>query len=342
VDLVAFDAISRPEVSHSQEFSLQALESKEITLQCRDPLLQSFFAPSSLAASNSLKHAQHFIHLTAAIKHSSKAPEESIQVDLPDATPDDMLQDSVGAGMIDDAIDDITDAVTGNKHQTGQRNSKTSFLQSGFLGVIRLWQHLAIHAQQVLSSAMRRICSQVNCTAAADCVSVSGTSLQFLRYFCTSRVANPFAKVQTLKHDLCEDEFLCHVAVPNRVYLEGVTQCPHAQVLDDFASVPTNLEAVVFLTELKESHVVPAPNITGSDFQLLSPHLIQFSVSSSIVAPYVAIETALLGRFSDNNFILTPWQPRTVAFASDQALECASVLASSLSFLSLMDTALNL
>ncbi len=121
-----------------------------------------------------------------------------------------------------------------------------------------------------------------------------------------------------------------------------MTQCPHAQVLNDFASVPTSLEAVVFLAEFKESHVVPAPNITASNFQLLSPHLIQFSVSSDTVAPYVAMETALPGRFSDNNFILTPWQPRTVAFASDQALECASVLASSLLFLSLVDTALNL
>ncbi len=129
-----------------------------------DPLLQSFFAPSPLAASNSLKHAQHFIHLTAAIKHSSKAPEESIQVDLPDATPDDMLQDSVGAGMIDDAIDDITDAVTGNKHQTGQRNSKTSFLQSGFLGVIRLATSChTCTAGVVISNAANLQSSQLHC-----------------------------------------------------------------------------------------------------------------------------------------------------------------------------------
>ncbi len=342
MDLVAFDAVSEPEVSHSQEFTLQALESKQITLQCHGPLLQSFFAPSSVATSNSLKRSQHFIHLSAAIKRSSEAQEESIQIDLPDVMLDDVLQNSVGAGVIDDVTNDVTDAVTGVKRQIGQRNSNASFLQSGILGVSRLWQHLAVHVQQTVSSAVRRYCSHVNSIAAADRVSVAENSLSFPRHICTFNVADPPAHVQILKHDLCEDDFLCYVAVPNRVYLERVTQCPHAQVLDDFASVPSNLEAVVFLTEFKESHVVPAPNITGSDFQLLSPHLIQFSVSSDTVAPYVAMETALPGRFSDNNFILTPWQPRTVAFASDQAVECASVLASSLSFLSLTDTTLNL
>ncbi|KAL0023786.1 hypothetical protein WJX77_005013 [Trebouxia sp. C0004] len=97
VDLVAFDAISGPEASHSQEFSLQALESKEITLLCHDPLLLSFFSPSTVAANNSLKRSQHFVHLTA-IKRDSQAQEESIKVDLPDATSDDVLHDSVGAG----------------------------------------------------------------------------------------------------------------------------------------------------------------------------------------------------------------------------------------------------
>ena len=342
MDLVAFDAVSGPEASHSQEFSLQALESKKITLQCHNPLLLSFFAPSSVAASNSLKRSQHLIHLTAVIKHSSKAQEESMNVDMPAVILDDVLRDSVGAGMIDDVFVDNTDAVTGNKRLAGQRYGNTSFLQSEILGVTRLWQHLAVHVRQMVSSAMRQFCSCVNSTAAADGVSVAETSLPFLRHICTFNVADPLAQVQILKHDLCKDDFLCHVAVPNRVYLERVTQCPHAQVLDNFASVPTNLEAVVFLTEFKESHVVPAPNITGSDFQLLSPCLIQFSVSSDTVAPYVAIESALPGRFSDNNFILTPWEPRTVAFASDQALECANVLSSSLSFLSLMDTALDL
>ena len=342
LDLVAFDAVSGPEVSHSQQFSLQALESKQITLQCCNPRLLSFFAPSSVPGSNSLRHSQHFVHLTAAIAQSSEAQEDSIRIDLPDVIPDDILQHSAGAGMIDDVINDITDAVTGKNRQPGQRNSNTSFLQSGKWGVTRLWQHLTVHVQQMMSSAVRRCCSHVNHNAAADHVSMAETILPFLRHMCTLNVADPLAEVQTLKHDLCGDDWFCHIAVPNRVYLEGVTQCPHAQVLDDFASVPTNLEAVVFLTEFKDSHVVPAPNITGSDFQLLSPHLIQFSVSSDAVSPYVAMETALPGRFGDNNFILTPWQPRTVAFASDQALECASVLASSLSFLSLTDTALNL
>lgn len=341
MELVAFDAVSGPEASHSQQFSLQALESKEITLQCRSPLLQSFFALSSVATSNSLKPSQHFIHLTAAIKHSSEAQEESIKVDLPEATSDNTLQDSIGASMIADVTNDVTDAVTGNKRQAGQRNGKTSFLQGGHQGVTRLWQHLGIYVQQMVSLAMQRFCSQVNPNAAGDRVGVADTFLPFLRHICTFNAADPLARVQKSKHDLCEDDFLCHVAVPNRVYLEGVTQCPHAQVLNDFASVPTNLEAVVFLIEFRESHVVPAPNITASDFQLLSPYLIQFNVSSDTVAPYVAVETALPGRFSENNFIMTPWQPRTVAFASDQALECANVLASSLSFLSLTDTALN-
>ncbi|KAA6427867.1 MAG: beta-mannosidase [Trebouxia sp. A1-2] len=342
VDLVAFDAVSGPEVFHSQEFSLQALESRKITLQCHSPLLLSFFSPSSVAASNSLKHSQHFVHLTAAIKHSSEAQQESTIVDLPGVILDDVLRDSVRADLVDGVINNITDAATGNKRQTGRRNSNTSFLQSGILGVIRLWQYLGVHVQQIVASAVQRVCSHVNSTATADHVSKAETSLPFLRHTCAFNVAAPLAQEQTLQHDLCEDDFLCHVAVPNRVYLEGVTQCPCAQVLNDFASVPTNLEAVVFLTELRESHVVPAPNITASDFQLLSAHLIQFSVSSDIVAPYVAMETALPGRFSDNNFILTPWQPRTVAFASDQALQYASVLASSLSFLSLTDTTLNL
>ena len=125
-------------------------------------------------------------------------------------------------------------------------------------------------------------------------------------------------------------------------FLKGVVQCPDPTVLDGLAAVPTTSEALTFMTEFKDAHVVSMPNITVTALQLLSTHVVQFVLASDRVAPYVAIETELIGRFSDNNLLLLPWQPRKVAFISARPLTTADELASSLSLFSLSDTTLQL
>ena len=144
------------------------------------------------------------------------------------------------------------------------------------------------------------------------------------------------------KHCLSGNSLVHQVAVPNRAFLKGSLQCAHPKVIDDLAPLPLTSEAVVFFTEFKDAHVWPTPNITATDFRHVSPHMIQFIVSSCHVAPYVAIESALSGRFSKNNFLLTPWQPRSIAFLSQHPLLSTKSLARSLTFLSLVDTAMQL
>ena len=135
---------------------------------------------------------------------------------------------------------------------------------------------------------------------------------------------------------------LDHLAAPNRDYFSALTAVPDQKVVDDFAAVPSRSEATVFYTDMKALQLVDQPNITASHFKLLSPHAVQFVVSSSHVSLYVAVEACVPGRFSDSSFLLKPWKPETLGFLSHQHLQSTKELSSCLSFLSLTDTRLTL
>jgi hypothetical protein len=75
----------------------------------------------------------------------------------------------------------------------------------------------------------------------------------------------------------------------------------------------------LFFTELKDAAINPKPHILLSDFTQVSPDTVSFTVSSTGVAPYVALDTSLPGVFSDNNFFLLPWEPRAMTFTASTA-----------------------
>ncbi|KAK9831681.1 hypothetical protein WJX74_005808 [Apatococcus lobatus] len=74
-------------------------------------------------------------------------------------------------------------------------------------------------------------------------------------------------------------------------------------------------ESIVYLREFKDSSIAPDPNIQAtviSDEAETSK--IVLNVTSSAPAAFVSLETPIAGHFSENNFMLLPWQARTVTF----------------------------
>ena len=105
--------------------------------------------------------------------------------------------------------------------------------------------------------------------------------------------------------------------------------------------VPADLDSTsdVWLCELKDAAVNPRPNITASAFSQTSPTRVTFTLASTGVALYVALDTPLGGVFNDNAFTLLPWEPRTMTFEANRgAPVAASDLAASLTIMSLADT----
>jgi hypothetical protein len=101
----------------------------------------------------------------------------------------------------------------------------------------------------------------------------------------------------------------------------------------------------LFFTELKDAAINPKPRVALSDFTQVSDDTVSFTISSAGVAPYVALDTTLPGVFSDNNFFLLPWEPRTMTFtatASPNSGKAAVVsmldLEASVTIMSLGDT----
>ena len=95
-------------------------------------------------------------------------------------------------------------------------------------------------------------------------------------------------------------------------------------------------------SEMKNKQVVSSPHICVDSFRLLSPLMAEFVVTSTAVALYVAVDTVVEGRFSDNNFMLLPWEPKVVAFLYDHRVVSTHELKDSMTFLSLADTNLQL
>ncbi len=74
-------------------------------------------------------------------------------------------------------------------------------------------------------------------------------------------------------------------------------------------------ESIVYLTEFKDSSLASNPNIQVTVLsQDDDTRQLRLNVTSSAPAAFVSLETPIAGHFSDSNFMLLPWQPRTVTF----------------------------
>ena len=131
------------------------------------------------------------------------------------------------------------------------------------------------------------------------------------------------------------------VAAPYKQYMRELHALPSKHVIDSLAAEPHTSEALIFFTEFKDAHVPVVPNITMSDFRALSPRVVEFFVNSNGIAAFVALETNISGIFSNNGFLMLPWERRPVAFLAAEPLQ-GSFLESSLAFLSLLDSSLEM
>ena len=127
-------------------------------------------------------------------------------------------------------------------------------------------------------------------------------------------------------------------AAPNRQFLQQLRDVPHPTVLDALSSMPKTSDLVMLQSEMRNKQVVTNPHICVNSFRLLSPLMAEFVVTSTAVALYVAVDTVVEGRFSDNNFMLLPWEPKVVAFLYDHSVVSTHELKDSITFLSLADT----
>ena len=306
MELIAFDSTLGPASSKSQEFALEPLESKLLLTKPTEQLIRDFHTSSSAQAAEALQLSGHFIHVTAVIKRHGNSQS--------------------------DGMTDMTDckAMCEMESEAQTTGSKGSRLMKGWLtgdwSVVRLLQTSVTSLHQFVTSASwQGPGERGEQSCSGNCVKSSIWS---------------DTKMLVERH--CGHDGKDTLLSPNRVALECLTECPDPKVLDDLAAAPMMSEADVFLTEFRDAHVMPMPNITAAHFRLLSPYMIQFVVSSNAVAPYVAVECEMTGRFSNNNFILNPWQPRTIAFLSEQPLYLTVMLDRNFSFLSLADTTLQL
>ena len=86
-------------------------------------------------------------------------------------------------------------------------------------------------------------------------------------------------------------------------------------------------ENVVYLREFKDSSL-------ASDFDIQAKVVsheaesgtITLNVTSLAPAAFVSLETPIAGHFSDNNFLLLPWQPRTLTFQQKGGAEVVEEL----------------
>ena len=129
---------------------------------------------------------------------------------------------------------------------------------------------------------------------------------------------------------------------PNRRFLQQLHGVPHLAVLDALSSTPTMSETVILHSEFKDKQVVSNPGIAVNSFRLLSPVMAEFVITSTDVALNVAVDTVVKGRFSDNNFVLLPWEPKVMAFLYDHSVTSVHELQDSITFLTLADTTVTL
>lgn len=130
------------------------------------------------------------------------------------------------------------------------------------------------------------------------------------------------------------------VAPPHRPYLQGLHATPSQQVLQSLAAEPQISDAQVFFSEFKDASVIK-PNISIIDIRSLAPSVVEFGLVTDQVAAFVALETNLSGRFSENGLLLLPWEHKSLAFLSEGAVQAAS-LEDTLTVLTLSDTAISM
>ena len=95
----------------------------------------------------------------------------------------------------------------------------------------------------------------------------------------------------------------------------------------------------MYLREFKDSSIAPEPDIQASIVSYeAGSGVITLNVTSSALAAFVSLETPIAGHFSENNFMLLPWRPRTLTFhEKGDAKVTADMFLDRLEILSLAD-----
>ena len=222
------------------------------------------------------------------------------------------------------------------------RNWAKQFLSSVKLSAAALWGSKACSASRTrfphAANAVVRIRAEI-----AKKASDQGTSSAREGMGRTDQSQQTFSN--TRKGMLCQHEHEVMVnqsAAPNRQFLQQLHAVPHPAVLDALSSMPKTSELIVLHSEMKDKQVISSPRINVHSFTLLSPLMAEFVITSTAVALHVAIDTVAVGRFSDNNFMLLPWEPKVVAFLYDHSASSICELKTSMTFLSLADTKVQL
>ena len=200
--------------------------------------------------------------------------------------------------------------------------------------VLLPWQSMSALVKDMVTI----LCSAQQANAAAAALQLSG--------FCScqpSQASEDAAEGILIEKEQAEP-LIRQLAVPNRQCMGGLLQVSHQNVVNALSSVPTTSEATLLCAEPKSNRFAGRPDMSAANFRLLSSFMIEFAVRGNAVAMYAALESNLTGKFSDNNFLLLPWESKVVAFLSDHAVD-AKVLAKleqTLTFFSVADSNIKL
>jgi len=82
---------------------------------------------------------------------------------------------------------------------------------------------------------------------------------------------------------------------------------------------------------------LPLTTVIATDFQKNNDFTVQFTITSTYVAPYVWLETSYTGNFDDNGFLLLPEEKRKVLFYSDTSVD-VNIFPSTLTSLTVVNT----
>ena len=302
-ELIPLDSTTGPAASQRQPFSLKPLESKPLCLPQLTHLLHSVFNSSPSSSGSS----------TTCFSSSSSSS----------------ISSSSAAMRLPDACAHL-------------RTWALRFLNSVRLSASALWGSKGSSASRAgyphAENAIVRVQAEFVKTAGDK-----GTSSAREGMGRTDRSQHAFNSTRKDMLSPHEHEAMFNQsAAPNRKFLQQLHDKPHPTVLDALSSMPKTSELVILHSELKDKQVVSSLHICVKGFRLLSPVMAEFVVTSTAVALNVAVDTVAQGRFSDNNFMLLPWEPRVVAFLYDHSVLSTHELQYTMTFLSLADTVLNM
>lgn len=376
-ELIALDSTTGPVTSGSQDFSLHPLESTPLQLPDLDELVQSvFFSSSSSAQKPSFPHpANAFVHIHAKIKVSAgdhvslagvgrggtcgnaqhNGPSLSGQSNQSgssrnesDGSKDDSYSSdshSIETKQEDGGIEDYSTTATGLRNASVQPKKpviQLSVMQQAYCSLVKLallpLQAISALVQDVSTMSCSLCLGKQPTSATAAILQASGLCS------CQSLQASKDAKEGNVRKHEQAEALIKQLAVPNRQYMQGLSQVPHPDVVNALSSLPMTSEATMLFSEPKSKQIYGRPDISATDFRLLSWFAVEFAVRSNAVALCVALESNLTGRFSDNNFLVVPWESKIVAFMSDPILDAESLVhfEQTLSFLSLADSNIKL